>query len=331
MKQKPQKWLVTGAAGFIGSHLIEKLLNLDQRVVGFDNFSTGKKDNLEFVKKAVGDKSNNFEFIEGDIRNLEECTRACSGVDSILHQAALGSVPRSIEDPLTTHNVNVTGFINMLLAARDSNIKRVVYASSSSVYGDSQELPKVEDRIGKQLSPYAVSKYSNETYAHAFSLAYGLELIGLRYFNVFGPRQDPEGQYAAVIPRWYSTLLSGEKCKIFGDGETSRDFCYVNNVVQANILAALTKEQSAINQVYNVAVGGRTTLNELYEAIVMSVSAQKPEIKDFKPVYEDFRAGDVRHSHADISKAKSLLDYNPEFDIKSGLSMAAEWYIKNCT
>ena len=328
LKSQPKKWLVTGAAGFIGSHLVRKLLLLDQTVVGLDDFSTGKQSNLDEVKAETGDKWKNFSFSEADIRDQRACIEACSGVELVLHQAALGSVPRSIKNPLTTHAVNVTGFINILLAAKEASVKRVVYASSSSVYGDSEELPKVEDIIGKQLSPYAVSKYSNELYAHVFALSYGMELIGLRYFNVFGPRQDPEGQYAAVIPRWFAALMAGTSCVIFGDGETSRDFCFIENVVQANLLSALADKEEAVNRVYNIAVGERTTLNELHSEIKKAVVADKPEISKLEPKYEDFRAGDVKHSLADISNAKQYLGYQAEFNISEGLQKTFEWFNK---
>jgi len=327
--ESPRTWLITGVAGFIGSNLLEALLNLNQRVVGLDNFATGKQENLAEVRELVGaEKWRSFAFIEGDIRSLADCRTACSGVDYVLHQAALGSVPRSIEDPLTTNETNITGFLNMLTAARDAAVRRFVYAASSSTYGDHPALPKVEDQIGKPLSPYAVTKYVNELYADVFARCYGFETIGLRYFNIFGRRQDPEGAYAAVIPKWFSALLSGEPVYINGDGETSRDFCYIDNTVQANLLAACASEKAALNQVYNVAVGGRTSLNELFALIRRNVTVVSPEAQEAKPVYRDFRAGDVRHSLADISKAQRLLGYAPSHTIDAGMQEAAAWYIE---
>ena len=314
---------MTGGAGFIGSHLVEQLLALGQRVRVLDSLVTGHRRNLENVGRNYEDS---LEIIEGDIRNLDTCRGAVSGCDVILHQAALGSVPRSIEDPLATHASNATGFLNVLWAARGSGIRRIVYASSSSVYGDHPALPKVEDAIGRQLSPYAVSKYSNEIYAHAFGLAYGLELIGLRYFNVFGPRQDPNGPYAAVIPLWFQSLLRGNTVFINGDGATSRDFCYVDNVVQANLLAATTENEEALGKVYNVAVGDRTTLLELYDCIRAQVARFRPEAAAATPVHRDARAGDVRHSLADVSLARRLLGFEPSVKVRDGLARAAEWY-----
>lgn len=328
LKKTPATWLVTGVAGFIGSNLLETLLRLNQRVVGLDNFATGHQHNLDDVRRCVGETLwQQFTFIEGDIRHLKDCHAAVEGVDYVLHQAALGSVPRSIADPLLTHSANIDGFINMLVAARDAKVKRFVYAASSSTYGDHPGLPKVEDRIGKPLSPYAVTKYVNELYADVFARTYGLEVIGLRYFNVYGRRQDPNGAYAAVIPRWYNTLLKGESCQINGDGETSRDFCYIDNTVQANLLAATVKDAEAVNQVYNVACGDRTTLNTLYHAIRDTVATARPEAAELAPLYRDFRAGDVRHSQADISKAQSLLGYVPTHDVRLGLAEAGQWYI----
>jgi len=325
----PRTWLITGVAGFIGSNLLEALLNLNQRVIGLDNFATGKRENLDEVHGLVGaEKGCNFSFIEGDIRNIANCRSACEGVDYVLHQAALGSVPRSLEDPLTTNETNITGFLNMLIAARDVGVTRFVYAASSSTYGDHPALPKVEEQIGKPLSPYAVTKYVNELYADVFARCYGFETIGLRYFNIFGRRQDPDGAYAAVIPKWCSALLSGESVYINGDGETSRDFCYIDNTIQANLLAACVGDKAALNQVYNVAVGGRTSLNELFELIRRSVAEVNPEARDSKPVYRDFRAGDVRHSLADIGKAQRLLGYAPSHEIDAGMQEAAAWYIK---
>lgn len=325
----PQVWLITGVAGFIGSNLLETLLNLNQCVVGLDNFATGRRENLAEVQGLVGDERwRNFTLVEGDIRNPADCLNACKGADYVLHQAALGSVPRSLENPLATNETNITGFLNMLNAARDCGVRRFVYAASSSTYGDHPALPKVEERIGKPLSPYAVTKYVNELYADVFARCYGFETIGLRYFNIFGRRQDPDGAYAAVIPKWFAALLCGEAVFINGDGETSRDFCYIDNTVQANLLAACASEKAALNQVYNVAVGGRTTLNELFELIRRNVAMVNPEAKDAKPVYRDFRAGDVRHSLADIGKAQRLMGYEPTHTIDEGMQEAAAWYMK---
>lgn len=324
----PRTWLVTGVAGFIGSNLLETLLQLNQRVIGLDNFETGHQRNLDLVQQAVADTAwAQFKFVQGDIRKLEDCQRAMEeGVDYVLHQAALGSVPRSLEDPIRTNSTNIDGFLNMLVASRDAGVKRFVYAASSSTYGDHPDLPKVEDRIGRPLSPYAVTKYVNELYADVFARCYGLQTIGLRYFNVFGPRQDPDGAYAAVIPKWFGALLRDETVQINGDGETSRDFCFVANAVQANLLAATTQETEAVNQVFNVAVGDRTTLNELFSHIRELACADKPEFKNVSPVYRDFRAADVRHSQADISKAQSLLGYAPTHRIAAGLQDSATYY-----
>lgn len=328
LQVSPRTWLITGVAGFIGSNLLEALLNLNQRVVGLDNFATGKRENLAEVCELVGEeKWRSFAFIEGDIRSLDDCRTACAGVDYVLHQAALGSVPRSIEDPLTTNETNITGFLNMLTAARDAAVCRFVYAASSSTYGDHPALPKVEEQIGKPLSPYAVTKYVNELYADVFARCYGFETIGLRYFNIFGRRQDPDGAYAAVIPKWFAALLSGESVYINGDGETSRDFCYIDNTVQANLLAACVSEKAALNQVYNIAVGGRTTLNELFTLIRSNVVEVYPDALNAEPVYRDFRAGDVRHSLADISKVQRLLGYVPSHTIEAGMQEAGKWYI----
>ncbi|MFA6012017.1 MAG: NAD-dependent epimerase/dehydratase family protein [Desulfobacteraceae bacterium] len=325
----PNTWLVTGVAGFIGSNLLEYLLKLNQQVVGLDNFATGHQRNLDEVKTLVSESQwTNFRFIEGDIRDLETCRTACHGVDYVLHQAALGSVPRSIEDPLTTNAANITGFLNMLVAARDAEVKRFVYAASSSTYGDHPALPKVEDTIGKPLSPYAVTKYVNELYADVFARTYGFQSIGLRYFNVFGPRQDPNGAYAAVIPKWVAALLNHDTVFINGDGETSRDFCYIENTVQINILAAMISKPEAINQVYNVAVGDRTSLNQLYDLIQDKLMKRVSSLTKTSPVYRDFRPGDVRHSQADITKAVSLLGYDPTFVIDSGLEKAMDWYVR---
>lgn len=329
MRLAPKQWLITGVAGFIGSNLLEQLLFLDQQVVGLDNYSTGKQENLSDIKELVSQQQwSRFNFIEGDIRHISTCREACKGIDVILHQAALGSVPRSIEDPLNCNDNNVNGNLNMLKAACDAGVKRVVYASSSAVYGDHPGLPKVEETCGRQLSPYAVSKMVNEMYAHVFSQLYGLETIGLRYFNVFGPRQDPDGAYAAVIPRWISALCSGETVFINGTGETSRDFCYIENVVQANLLAGMTQNQEAVNQVYNVALNNRITLNELYYMLQKNMQLYCDTPYESHPIYRDFRPGDVLHSQADISKAKKLLDYTPTHTVEEGLEAAMGWYIK---
>jgi UDP-N-acetylglucosamine 4-epimerase len=324
---EPKTWLVTGVAGFIGSHLLEALLKLEQRVVGLDNLTTGYQKNLEEVRAIVGEgRWARFQMIEGDICNAAACRRACEGIDFVLHQAALGSVPRSLADPMATHENNVTGFVNMAIAARDAEVKRFVFASSSAVYGDEPGSPKVEDKIGSPLSPYAASKIMNETYAGVFARAYDFSFVALRYFNVFGPRQDPEGAYAAVIPKWIAALLTRESIVINGDGETSRDFCYIENVVQANLLAAATTKPEAVNQTYNIAIGQRTTLNELLESLKRELHAHDASVQNQKPVYRDFRPGDVRHSLADINKARRLLGYEPEFPIGRGLAMAMDWY-----
>lgn len=329
LRATPRTWLVTGCAGFIGSNLLEMLLSLEQRVVGLDNFSTGHRKNLDEVRECVGEAAwGRFRFIEGDIRDLETCRAACEGVDLVLHQAALGSVPRSLADPIATNASNVTGFVNMLVAARDAGVKRFVYAASSSTYGDHPGLPKVEETIGRPLSPYAVTKYINELYAKVFEDAYGIETVGLRYFNVFGRRQDPNGAYAAVIPRWVAQLLRREPCAINGDGETSRDFCYVDNAVQANLLAAVAQGEAITGEIYNVAVGDRTTLNELFGWIRDGLAGHQPEMVSAQPEYGNFRAGDVRHSQADISKARERLGYEPTHDVRAGLGEALEWYIK---
>ncbi len=325
-----ERWLVTGAAGFIGSHLLQELLEAGQIVVGLDNFATGKKANLAEVKANVtAEQWGRHTFLEGDITRLDDCRRACEGVAYVLHQAALGSVPRSIEDPRSSHEANLTGFLNMLIAARDCKVKRFVYASSSAVYGDHPELPKKEERIGRPLSPYALTKYANELYAHVFARCYGLEAIGLRYFNVFGPRQDPEGPYAAVIPKWIAALIQGQPVYVNGDGETSRDFCYVANAVQANLLAATTANAQAINRVYNVALNERTTLNQLFALLREHLAAYFPAVRERQPVYRDFRSGDVRHSQADISPAEQLLGYKPTHNLGRGLGAAMGWYKKN--
>ena len=324
----PEVWLVTGAAGFIGSNLVENLLNLNQRVVGFDNFSTGKTCNLDEVRSAVGPtKWRNFKFVRGDIQNVQQCYEVCKGVDHVLHQAALGSVPRSVSDPIATNSSNIGGFLNLLVAARDSEVRSFTYAASSSTYGDHPSLPKLEENIGKPLSPYAVTKYVNELYAEVFAQAYGFKSIGLRYFNVFGKRQDPNGAYAAVIPRWASSMLLGNQIYINGDGSTSRDFCFIENVVQANLLAA-TADDTNKNEVYNVALGDRTSLNELYLAIKATLVSHGKSITA-SPIYRDFRAGDVKHSQADINKAMTRLGYSPKFRLLDGLTKAMPWYIEN--
>ncbi len=324
----PKTWLVTGVAGFIGSNLLEALLKLDQHATGLDNFATGHEKNLSQVQAAVSPEQwARFRFQRGDICDIMTCHSACEGVDYVLHQAALGSVPRSLEDPLATHAANNTGFINMLVAARDAKVKRFVYAASSSTYGDHPGLPKVEDVIGKPLSPYAVTKLVNELYADVFGRCYGMESIGLRYFNIFGRRQDPNGAYAAVVPKWVSSMIRNEPVYINGDGETSRDFCYIDNVIQANLLAATSTHADAANQVYNVAVGERTSLNQLYEAIRANLAPQFPHLADARPVYREFRAGDVRHSLADIAKAQTRLGYAPSHRINEGLAEAMAWYI----
>ncbi len=327
LRETPLRWLVTGSAGFIGSHLLETLLRLGQRVVSLDNFATGHRRNLDEVRASVGKEAwRRHTFLEADIVDLAACRRACSGVDIVLHEAALGSVPRSIEDPLLTHASNATGFLNMLIAARDAGVGRFVYAASSSTYGDHAGLPKVEETIGRPLSPYAVTKYVDELYADVFHRCYGMNTIGLRYFNVFGARQDPNGAYAAVIPRWVDTMLCGASVKIHGDGETTRDFCPIDNVVQANLLAATTTRPEALDQVYNVAVGGRMSLNELFAVMRELVSERHPALALPDPVHDDFRPGDVRHSQADIGKASRLLGYCATHDVRSGLREALPWY-----
>jgi UDP-N-acetylglucosamine/UDP-N-acetylgalactosamine 4-epimerase len=323
--RQPRRWLVTGSAGFIGSHLVEALLVLGQEVVSVDNFATGYRRNLDEVTAAVGaDSARRHTFIEADLADLAACRAACKGVDVVLHEGALGSVPRSIEDPLATHATNATGFLNVLVAARDAGVKRVVYASSSSVYGDHPGLPKIEDAIGQPLSPYAVTKQVDEQYAEVFGRVYSLATAGLRYFNVFGPRQDPEGAYAAVIPRWVRAMLIGAQVAIHGDGETTRDFCHVDNVVQANLLAATV--EGAAGRVYNVAVGERTSLNVLHATIAGLVREGHPGLAIAAPMHGDFRPGDVRHSLADIARARTHLGYEPTHDLRSGLRASLSWY-----
>ena len=334
LKNNQSTWLVTGVAGFIGSNLLEKLLILNQKVVGLDNFDTGHQHNIdqaiEDANKTTGkDLSGNFKFINGDIREIEDCKRACDSVDYVLHQAALGSVPRSIEDPINTNRANIDGFLNMLVASKDANVKRFVYAASSSTYGDHPDLPKVEDKIGNPLSPYAVTKVVNELYANVFAKTYGFKTIGLRYFNIFGKRQDPNGVYAAVIPKWVAAILNKEDVFINGDGETSRDFCYIDNTVQMNLLAATTDNDEATDQIYNVALNDRTSLNKLYQMIEERLTQRTQGLEKKDPIYQDFRAGDVRHSQANIDKAKELLDYQPKYMISEGLDEAMDWYCKN--
>jgi UDP-N-acetylglucosamine/UDP-N-acetylgalactosamine 4-epimerase len=355
LRQTPKTWLVTGVAGFIGSNLLETLLTLDQRVVGLDNFATGRQQNLDEVQRLVTPAQwANFHFIQGDIRKLDDCQSAMTWntslvmaspsampseakqsipVDYVLHQAALGSVPRSLADPIATNETNISGFLNMLVAARDAKVQSFTYAASSSTYGDHPALPKVEENIGKPLSPYAVTKYVNELYADVFAQSYGFDAIGLRYFNVFGPRQDPNGDYAAVIPKWTSALLKGEPVYINGDGETSRDFTYVANAVQANLLAATAKNPEARNQVYNVAVGDRTTLNQLFFALrdsltqIVTLTEAQASIANAQPIYREFRAGDVRHSMADVGKAWQRLGYAPTHKLAQGFKTAMPWYV----
>mgnify|MGYP000218046341 CR=1 FL=1 len=332
LKTQPRTWLVTGVAGFIGSNLLEALLNLGQHVVGLDNFATGHEKNLAEVEDLVGPHAwAKFRLIRGDIADLDTCHLACAGVDYVLHEAALGSVPRSIEEPLLTNASNVTGFLNMLVAARDAGVKRFIYAASSSTYGDHPDLPKVEEVIGKPLSPYAVTKYVNELYADVFHRCYGFNSVGLRYFNIFGPRQDPEGAYAAVIPKWIASLIAGEPVYVNGDGETTRDFCFIDNAVQANLLAALSENPGALNEVYNVALNERISLNQLFEVIRTLLLPRFPHLAGVKPIYREFRAGDVRHSQADISKAQTRLGYTPTHRVAEGLKSAMDWYINDLT
>lgn len=323
-----RRWLVTGSAGFIGSHLLEYLLRAGQHVVSLDNFSTGYQKNLDEVRHAVGEKAwARHTFIKGDICDVETCRRACNGVNLVLHQAALGSVPRSIENPQLTHASNATGFLNILVAARDAGASRFVFASSSAIYGDHPGLPKVEDTIGQPLSPYAVTKYLNELYASVFTRSYGLSTVGLRYFNVFGPRQDPNGAYAAVIPNWAQKICTGAACYINGDGETSRDFCFIDNVVQANMRSALMPLAEPAYETFNVACGERTTLNQLHQKMSAILGELMPDLKTLPPTYREFRQGDVRHSLADISKAGKMLSYVPKRSVRDGLRQAMPWYV----
>ena len=336
LKDNQNTWLVTGVAGFIGSNLLEKLLILNQKVVGLDNFDTGHQYNIDQAiqdanNATAKDLSNNFKFINGNIREIEDCKQACNGVDYVLHQAALGSVPRSIEDPITTNSANIDGFLNMLVASKDANVKRFVYAASSSTYGDHPDLPKVENKIGNPLSPYAVTKVVNELYANVFAKTYGFKTIGLRYFNIFGKRQDPNGAYAAVIPKWVAAILNKDDVFINGDGETSRDFCYINNAVQMNLLAATTDNNEATDQVYNVALNDRTSLNKLYQMIEERLIQRTQGLEKKEPIYQDFRAGDVRHSQANIYKAQALLDYQPKYMISEGMDKAMDWYVSSLT
>ncbi|TAK91058.1 MAG: Vi polysaccharide biosynthesis UDP-N-acetylglucosaminuronic acid C-4 epimerase TviC [Burkholderiaceae bacterium] len=327
LRAAPKKWLVTGVAGFIGSNLLQALLENGQHVVGLDNFSTGHQHNLDEVQTLVGPQAwQRFQFIRGDIVDLDTCQKACENIDYVLHNAALGSVPRSLKEPLVTHAANINGMLNMLVAARDAGVPRFVYAASSSTYGDHPALPKVEDTIGKPLSPYAVTKYVNELYADIFARCYGLQSIGLRYFNVFGPRQDPNGAYAAVIPLWLKALLTQTPLTINGDGETSRDFCYVKNVVQVNLLAATVQNKDSANQIYNVAVGDRTTLNQLFILLRDALAPTHPHVANATPNHAPLRAGDVRHSQADIDKAKTLLGYQPTHNVHQGIAEAIGWY-----
>jgi len=334
LKGNQSTWLVTGVAGFIGSNLLERLLILNQKVVGLDNFDTGHQHNIDQAIQDANDATgkdlgSNFKFINGDIRELDNCKQVCNGVDYVLHQAALGSVPRSIEDPINTNKANIDGFLNMLVASKDANVKRFVYAASSSTYGDHPDLPKVEDKIGNPLSPYAVTKVVNELYASVFAKTYGFKTIGLRYFNIFGKRQDPNGAYAAVIPKWVAAILNKEDVFINGDGETSRDFCYIDNTVQMNLLAATTDNDGATDQVYNVALNDRTSLNNLYQMIEERLIQRTQGLAKKEPIYRDFRAGDVRHSQANINKAQVLLDYQPKYMISQGMDEAMDWYVNS--
>ncbi|MDB4135753.1 NAD-dependent epimerase/dehydratase family protein [Gammaproteobacteria bacterium] len=334
LKDNQSTWLVTGVAGFIGSNLLEKLLILNQKVVGLDSFDTGYQHNVDQAIQDANDitgkdLSNNFKFINGDIKKLSDCKLACDGVDYVLHQAALGSVPRSIEDPIATNEANINGFVNMLVASRDAKVKRFVYAASSSSYGDNPDLPKVEHMTGNPLSPYAVTKIVNELYANVFAKNYDFKTIGLRYFNIFGKRQDPDGAYAAVIPKWVAAILNKEDVYINGDGETSRDFCYIDNTVQMNLLAATTDNEEATNQVYNVALNDRTSLTKLHQMIEERLIERVEGLEKKKPIYREFRSGDVRHSQASIDKAQKLLDYQPKYRISEGMADAIDWYVNS--
>lgn len=323
----PKRWLITGVAGFIGSNLLDALLDLGQEVVGLDDFSTGYRSNIEDVLAARPEGAQRFTLVEGDIRNAATCEAACRDVDYVLHQAALASVPRSIDDPATAHSVNVDGFFNILLAARKAKVRRLVYASSSAVYGDAVQQPQAENRTGRPLSPYAANKAIDEVYANAFQMAYGLQTIGLRYYNIFGPRQDPDGAYAAVIPRWIANLLRDEPCVIYGDGETTRDFCFVANVVQANVLAATTDNPEATGQTYNVACARSVTLNQLFTIITEQLFSLGEAASLASAVYRPFRAGDIRHSSASIDRARRLLGYAPSYEVRDGLAEALPWYL----
>jgi UDP-N-acetylglucosamine 4-epimerase len=325
---EPRTWLITGVAGFIGSNLLEDLLLLGQTVIGLDDFSTGHRANLDDVLTRPPAGKAHFRMIEGDIRNLATCRAACEGVDYVLHHAALGSVPWSMDDPLRTNSVNVDGFVNMLVAAKDAGVTRVVYASSSAVYGDTSDHPQLEASVGRPLSPYAASKAINETYALAFQMSYGLQTIGLRYFNVFGRRQDPAGAYAAVIPRWIASLLKSERCRIFGDGETTRDFCYVANVIQANLLAATAEDVSATGQAYNVGSAESVSLNQLFRMMRDHLAVSDPEFSLAEPQYDPFRTGDIRFSCASIEKARQILSYSPTHGVARGLSEVLDWYVE---
>ncbi len=332
LNEQQSNWVITGVAGFIGSNLLEFLLKHNQKVVGLDNFSTGYQHNLDQVREIVGSqKWANFSFVQGDIRDLDTCQQVSKGADYVLHHAAIGSVPRSIEDPLLSNANNVTGYLNMLVAARDQKVRRFVYAASSSTYGDHPDLPKVESVIGKPLSPYAVTKYVNELYADVFHRCYGLSSIGLRYFNVFGPRQDPNGAYAAVIPIWIAALIRNQELKINGDGSITRDFCYVENVIQANVLAALSTNEHADNQIFNVALSDRTSLLDLYKMIRDVLVNDYPHLQRHQPTFLPFRTGDIPHSQADISKAQTLLAYAPQYKVDQGLQKAINWYKQDLT
>ena len=327
---RPLRWLVTGSAGFIGSHLVEALLRLGQPVVSMDNFATGHRRNLDEVRELLpAAQWSRHRFVEADIRDLAACRSACRDVDIVLHEAALGSVPRSLADPLATHAANVDGFVNLLVAARDAGVRRFVYAASSSTYGDHPDLPKVEERIGRPLSPYALTKLVNELYAEVFGRCYGVETVGLRYFNVFGQRQDPEGAYAAVIPRWIRALMLGEPVVINGDGLTSRDFCYVDNAVQANLLAATVRLGNGSSEVFNVAVNERTSLNDLFVAVREELARHCPEVAGAVATHGQFRAGDVKHSQADVAKARRMLGYVPTHRVREGLEHAMPWYVRH--